>query len=250
MKKIIFCFLSVLFALNMEAQNFSFKSFGVGTSVNNTNMILGKTDNFTQPRGTATTVQAGLSYGFNVDATFSISKRLNLNVGAAFNTFNFKQSTTGLMWGVDNDNGTYSPSITALKSNMTNLNIPVKAEFILSKMSGLAFGIAPSFRLDKKADLTITRISTNKVLDGFGEFIPVKSLNLIGSISYIQRIKLTDKVNLKLEPIVSLHLLGDELYLSYTSNRFYQLGINVGIEFQKLSKRENDKATKKKIGGS
>jgi hypothetical protein len=248
MKKIFFCIVSTLLISNMQAQNFSFKAFGVSAGVNSTNVILGATDAFTQPKGSITTVQAGLSYGLNLDATFSMSKRLNLNVGAAFNTFNFKQSISGLKWGVDNDNGAYSPSITALKSNMTALNIPIKCEFLINKMSGLVIGIAPSFRLDKKADLTITRISTSKELDAFSEFLPVKSLNLISSISYIQRIKLTDKINLKLEPIVSLHILGDELYLNYTQNRFYQLGINVGIEFQHLSKRENDKLTKKKIG--
>jgi hypothetical protein len=248
MKKILFCFMFVLFAASMNAQNFSFKSFGVGGNLNSTNAILGKTDDFTQPRGSKTTVEAGLSYGLNLNTAFSISKKLNLNVGLAFSTFKFKQNITGLKWGVDNDNGTYSPSVTALKSNMTTINLSINAEFVLGKSSGITIGIAPSYRLDKKADLTITRISTNKQLDGFGEFLPVKSLNLIGSISYIQRVKLTDKINLKVEPIVSLHLLGDELYLNYTSNRFYQLGINLGVEFQRLSKRENDKATKKKIG--
>ncbi len=246
MKKIIFSIINLIFVVNINAQNFKFKSFGIGTNVSITNVILGKTDNFTQPKGTATTVESGLSYGLRLESAFSISKKVNLNVGASFNTLNFTQNVTGLKWGVDNDNGAYSPSITATKSNITTFNIPINGEFVLNKMQGLTIGIAPSFRMDKKGDLTITRISNNKVLDSFGSEFPVKSLNLIGSISFIQRIKLTNKINLKLEPILCIHLLGDELFVNYAKNNFYQYGLNLGLEFEQFSK---NKASKKKVGG-
>lgn len=247
MKKILFSIIVLLCVTNINAQNFSFKSFGISANTNITNAILGKTDNFTQPKGAKTTVKSGLSYGLNLESAFSISRKMNLNVAVSFNTLNFTQNVTGLKWGVDNDNGAYSPSITAVKSNITTLNIPINGEFVLNKMQGLTIGIAPSFRMDKKGDLTITRISTNKLLDSFGNDFTVKSLNLIGSISFIQRIKLTDKINLKLEPIFSVHLLGDELFVNYAKNHFYQYGINVGVEFQQFSKAAKSKS-KKKIG--
>ncbi|MDZ7876786.1 MAG: hypothetical protein U5L45_03905 [Saprospiraceae bacterium] len=247
MKKILLYLVCALCVSDTNAQHFNFQSFSVSVNSNSTNVMLGKTDEFTQPQGAKTILKSGLSYGLNTNAAFSMSKKMNLNIGLAFSTFNFKQNITGLKWGVDNDNGAYAPSITTLNSKITTLNLPINGELIINKMQGVTVGIAPSFRLDKKEDLTITRISTNKLLDNFGDEFPVKTLNLVTSISFVQRIKLAEKINLKVESFLGLHLLGDELYLNYTNNRFYQFGLNLGVEFLTLSRRENAKA-KRKIG--
>lgn len=231
------------------SQNFNYKGLNVFVNAHYMNVILGSQSTVGQPTKTEIAVIGKPNIGVSVEAAFSLKKKLNFHVGLGANTLYFKQKITGLTWASDFDPQVgFRRSTTYYDSKLIAVNVPLKINYTLNKNQSIEGGLTTSVRFNKKSDFYTLRDDDNfKTIVSKNSEILVRNVNFILSGGYNFKAKLNDKMNLLIQPYAAIHILGDELKLFYVNNYFYQIGLNVAVEFE--HKTTKNKIKKKKIGG-
>lgn len=240
----------LIYQSNIFSQSLQYKGLNVFANTHYTNAILGSQSTVGQPLKTTVSVIPQINFGLSVEAVLALSKKLNLNVGLGANTLYFKQKINGLTWSSDLDpqTGNLKPSTTYYDSKLMAVNVPLEINYALSKNQSIEGGITTSIRFNKKSDFYTLRGDDNfKTVVSENSEILVRNVNFILSGGYNFKVKLNDNVNFLIQPYAAIHILGDELKLFYVNNYFYQVGLNLGVEFE--YKAVKSKTKKNKIGG-
>jgi hypothetical protein len=250
-KKFLIIFVLFICSFKAFTQNFTYKGLNIFVDTHYANAILGSQSTVGQPLNTSVSVIGKPNIGMSVEAVFSLTKNLNLNVGLGANTFYFKQKIKGLTWESDLDPQVgFRPSITYFDSRLIAVNVPLKLNYVLNKNQGIELGLTTTVRFNKKSDFYTIRNDDNlkKIVSENSEIL-VRNVNFILSGGYNFKFKVKDKVNFLIQPYAAIHILGDELKLFYVNNYFYQVGINLGLELQQNNVSTRSKLKRNKIGG-
>jgi hypothetical protein len=242
-------FLSIIlfFPLLLNAQ--TFKNWRVQSNFFLGNVVLDKTATITTPWSNSTTVTPKLGYGVEGTTPINLSNKLNLLVGIGCDFRNFATRLIGPSWASDFDptTGNVRKSTTIIETtNQFSAYMPLELVYNLNEKNALILGANTYFRFNSKYNILLEYEDGSAKIDGGDAQQNFRKIGVSTRIGYCFRRKLSDNTVLLINPNANIFLTTDALYLGNSNNRFWDVGLSIGIEFGKTVEKTKPKKIKRR----
>ena len=231
MKKILFL---VVFAISSNFLNAQSKlRLSPNIKLGYPSVFQGTPDEFSTIKGATSTTSGVFLASLGGDLMYQFNEKIGLQVGVNLSVAQYNQNFDGFRWGTDWDPvaGILHKSITKFQLTLVQINTPIIVKYFASSKISYNLGVIPQFILSKKASSKIEYIDNWKpALNNGTVQYPLRKFNpaFYAGVSFYP--KLTSKTQLEVSPYAQINMFADDLYLYYAKNRFYQVGVSIGIQ--------------------
>lgn len=241
MKKLL---VIIMFLSPKIIQAQTIKAYRIFANTFVSNALVDNSPRPTQLKNSVTTFNPKFCYGISGEIALNLSSKLDLITGLGVDIRNYSTSYTGFVWGTDIDpvTGQIRNSTTVAEVGFNpSIFIPIKCSFKFNDFNSLEFGFNVNFRTADSAKIFTEYTDGTPRLEIAKSKLRHKPININFQAAYCFKKALDDGKNFLIKPYVNFMLLSDEFFANDGNNRFWDLGLSVGVEFGKKEVKKSKK---------